>query len=192
MGVPTPTRQRMIQTAARLFQRDGYHATSWRGLVEEAGTPWGSVHHHFPGGKEELGVAAVDAGADAVTALIGHCFAQAPDPSSAIALWFTLSGELLVNSDYATGCPVATVALETSWTSPPLRAATHRAFRQWRDLIAAELRLAGTPSGEARDAAEVVLALLEGALLLARAQETDRPLRIAAGHAVAVVRSSAP
>src|SRR5437660_1001494 len=48
----------MIEAAMRLLQRNGYAATSWRGVVEEAGTPWGSAHHYFPGGKEQLTAAA--------------------------------------------------------------------------------------------------------------------------------------
>ena len=59
----------MIDTAVRLFQLHGYHATSWRGLVTASETPWGSVHHHFPGGKEELGVAAITTGGDMVASL---------------------------------------------------------------------------------------------------------------------------
>src|SRR4051794_4816372 len=112
------TRDTMVMTAARLFQRDGYHATSWRGLVKEAGTPWGSINHHFPGGKEELGVAAIAAGAPAVEALIEHCFASTAGPAEAIERWFALSAELMEAEAYRAGCPVATVALETTPHSP--------------------------------------------------------------------------
>ena len=56
----TETRDRMIEAAMSLLQRRGYRATSWRVLTQESGTPWGSVQHHFPGGKEELGVAAIE------------------------------------------------------------------------------------------------------------------------------------
>src|SRR5271165_2818167 len=101
------TRRQMIETAARMFQRDGYHATSWRSLVEEADAPWGSIHHHFPGGKSELGVAAIEAGSEGVLSLIDHCFAKATDAGRAVARWFELSGRLLTESGYSAGCPVA-------------------------------------------------------------------------------------
>jgi TetR/AcrR family transcriptional regulator, lmrAB and yxaGH operons repressor len=178
----------MIQTAARLFQRDGYTATSWRGLVDAAGTPWGSIHHHFPGGKEELGVAATDAGAEAVAALIEYCFDEDPDPASALTRWFQLSADLLVNSEYAAGCPVATVALETAATSRPMKKASCRAFNRWQELIAARLRGAGATPSDAREAAEVVLALLEGGLLLARVRATRRPMQAASRQAQSLVR----
>ena len=133
----------MILTAVRLFQRDGYHATSWRGLVKEAGTPWGSVHHHFPGGKDELAVAAVETGSQSVIALIDHCFAQQTDAASAVALWFELTRRSLVDSAYASGCPVATVALETSTTPGAVHDATQSAFTAWERCLASHFRRAG-------------------------------------------------
>jgi TetR/AcrR family transcriptional regulator, lmrAB and yxaGH operons repressor len=180
----------MIVTAARMFQRDGFHATSWRGLVEEAGTPWGSIAHHFPGGKEELGIAALEAGADAVAALIEHCFAEQPDPALAVRRWFELSAQLMTSSEYSAGCPVATVALETALTSDAMREASRAAFDRWEKVIAGELRRAGATRARAAEAAGTVLALLEGALLLSRVRQSAKPTRGAARHAEAVVRAA--
>jgi TetR/AcrR family transcriptional regulator, lmrAB and yxaGH operons repressor len=42
----------------------GRGTTSWRSLVDEAGTPWGSIRHHFPGGKDGLGLAAIEVGSE--------------------------------------------------------------------------------------------------------------------------------
>jgi TetR/AcrR family transcriptional repressor of lmrAB and yxaGH operons len=185
--VSNDSRQQMILTAVRLFQRDGYHATSWRGLVKEAGTPWGSVHHHFPGGKDELGAAAIETGSQGVLALIDHCFAQQPDAASAVALWFELSSRSLVDSAYASGCPVATVALETSTTPGPVHDATQSAFSDWERRLASHLRRAGLSRAKAADTAIVVLALLEGAMLLARVRGSIEPMRAASRRAQAVV-----
>lgn len=177
----------MIYTAARLFQRDGYHATSWRSLVEEAGTPWGSIHHHFPGGKDELGVAAVETGSKGVIALIDHCFTEQPDARRAVARWFELSGRLLVDSGYASGCPVATVALETAANPGALKEATRAAFAAWEKRLALHLRKAGASRARAADAALSVLTLLEGALLLSRTRGSLIPMRTASRHAQAIV-----
>lgn len=181
----------MITTAARLFQRDGYHATSWRGLVEEAGAPWGSIHHHFPGGKAELGVAAIEAGRDAVAAMIDYCFAQRSDVSDAAGRWFELSARLLVKSGYESGCPVATVALETLGGPKQVKDATRSAFDAWEKQLAAHLRSRGVSRDRAAEAASSVLALLEGSMLLSRVRGSDRPMRIAAQHARAIVSAAA-
>jgi TetR/AcrR family transcriptional repressor of lmrAB and yxaGH operons len=180
----------MITTAARLFQRDGYHATSWRGLVEEAEAPWGSIHHHFPGGKTELGVAAIEAGSAGVISLIDHCFAEQPDPGRAVARWFELSAKLLVDTGYESGCPVATVALETLSGPAPVRDAARAAFDAWEARLASHLRRAGVSRARAADAAASVLALLEGAMLLARVQGSERPMRVASRHAQEIVHEA--
>jgi TetR/AcrR family transcriptional regulator, lmrAB and yxaGH operons repressor len=176
----------MIVTASRLFQRDGYHATSWRSLVEEAGTPWGSIHHHFPGGKDELGAAAVEIGSDGVLALIDHCFAEQADAGKAVARWFELSARLLLASEYATGCPVATVALETAVSQGALRDATRSAFAAWETRLASHVRRAGASRARAADAAVSILALLEGGLLLSRTRGSIAPMRVTARRARAI------
>jgi len=182
----------MIITAVRLFQRDGYHATSWRGLVKEAGTPWGSVHHHFPGGKDELAAAAIETGSQGVIALIDHCFAQERDAASAVALWFELSRRSLVESAYAAGCPVATVALETTSTPGAVHDATQTAFSDWERRLASHFRRAGFSRAKATDTAIVVLALLEGAMLLSRVRGSVEPMRAASRRAQAIVAESGP
>jgi TetR/AcrR family transcriptional regulator, lmrAB and yxaGH operons repressor len=180
----------MIRTAARLFQRDGYHATSWRGLVEEAGSPWGSIHHHFPGGKTELGIAALEDGKVGVLALIDHCFAEQEDPATAVARWFELSGGRLVKTGYESGCPIATVALETLSGPDAVKNAARDAFASWESRLATHLRHAGLSRRRAADAAVSVLALLEGALLLSRVQADLRPMRIAGHQAEALISAA--
>jgi TetR/AcrR family transcriptional repressor of lmrAB and yxaGH operons len=177
----------MIMAAARLFQRDGYYATSWRGLVAEAGTPWGSIHHHFPGGKTELGVAAIEAGSAGVVALIDQCFAEQVDASKAVGRWFERSGKLLLETDYESGCPVATVALETLSGPDPVKDAARAALGAWEARLAEHLRRAGLSRARAADTATCVLALLEGALLLSRVHVSVRPMRVASRHAQAIV-----
>ncbi len=186
------TRRLMILTASRMFQRDGYHATSWRSLVEEAGAPWGSIHHHFPGGKSELGVAAIELGSDGVLALIEHCFAAEPDARRAVARWFELSGKMLIDSGYASGCPVATVALETAVSPGPVHDATRSAFDAWEKRLAAHLRRLGAKRGDAAETAVVVLTLLEGGILLSRVRGDTGPLRTAARNAVVAVAAVVP
>jgi TetR/AcrR family transcriptional repressor of lmrAB and yxaGH operons len=185
--VAVDSRQQMIVTAARLFERDGYHATSWRGLVQEAGAPWGSIHHHFPGGKTELGVAALEAGSAGVIALIDHCFAEQPDAAGAVGRWFELSARMLVDTAYESGCPVATVALETLSGPDEVKNAARAALGGWEARLASHLRGAGLSRARASDAAAGVLALMEGALLLSRVHADVRPMRVASRHAQAIV-----
>lgn len=172
----------MISTAVRLFQRDGYTSTSWRGLVEEAGTPWGSVAYHFPGGKEELGVVALGAGADLVSQTITRAFDKHDTASAAVRWWFGKAAGMLADSGYRLGCPVATVALETAHTSPALTDALSGAFGKWLVLLARCLRSKGIHETEVDGLAMTILIQLEGALVVARVLGDTQPLGTAAAH----------
>ncbi|WP_323745845.1 TetR/AcrR family transcriptional regulator [Alloalcanivorax profundimaris] len=59
MGARPKHRDNLIYTAARLFRQQGYAATGINDILREAGAPKGSFYHYFPGGKEELGAAAI-------------------------------------------------------------------------------------------------------------------------------------
>ena len=172
----------MVETASRLFQRDGYNGTSWRGLVDEAGTPWGSVHHHFPGGKEELGVAAIGFGGEEVAGLIAHCFDSQPDPASAVRESFRLSAAEMEASGYTAACPVASVALETVSGSEPMATAAVAALTAWEKLIARRLRDTGIKKRRARQLARLILTMFEGALVRSRIERSTVPLTEAGDH----------
>ena len=105
------TKARMLAAAGRLFQRQGYSATSWRAIVDEASTPWGSAHHYFPEGKEALAAEALALGDAEVSELIGACLAETSTAGDAVRAWFQSSARLMRESDFRSGCPVATVAL---------------------------------------------------------------------------------
>ena len=162
-----------------LLQRRGYRATSWRVLTQESGTPWGSVQHHFPGGKEELGVAAIELAEQSVDALIAESLTGAATPSDGIRRWFSVSGDLLSASSFDGGCPVAPVVLEMSSESAVLREACAAAFARWAGTIAAALS-DDVGAERAEHLASIVVASFEGALILARAQWDTAPLSRAA------------
>ena len=52
-------RQRLVQTALKLFASQGYHNTSIADILRESGCKRGSLYYHFSS-KEELGYATID------------------------------------------------------------------------------------------------------------------------------------
>jgi TetR/AcrR family transcriptional repressor of lmrAB and yxaGH operons len=171
------TRRRMIEAASRLFQACGYRGTSWRQLVRESGTPWGSIQHHFPGGKEELGVAAVEYGTGLLGDFLSSCFENAATPADALRTWFEASAGLLESSGYRFGCPVAAVALDADDSTTRLQQACAKAFESWCAIIERGLVKSGVPEPRARDLAVTILAAFEGALLVSRSRASIEPLR---------------
>ena len=53
------TRDRIVDASAELMRRQGYAATGVKQIVTAAQAPFGSLYHHFPGGKEQLGAEAI-------------------------------------------------------------------------------------------------------------------------------------
>lgn len=175
MARRTDTRDKMVSTAATLFQRQGIAATGWRQIVAESGTPWGSQSHHFPGGKEELAVAALTkAGAD-YERLVRHAFGS-QHPADAVRTWVDVAGGVLEATGWTDGCPVATVALERAHDGGPIGETCRSVLASWRDAIAVGLGEAGADTEQSARVATLVLASIEGALLLARAERDRRPL----------------
>ncbi len=172
------TRARLTAAAAALMQRQGYHATGLAQIVEESGAPRGSLYFHFPGGKEELAVAALrDAGATWRTR-IEAAIDGATDLGAAVVAVCALFADELAASDWQLGCPLATVALEATTASEPVRLTCAEHFAGWEASIAARLTASGVAEDPARRMATFALATIEGALMLARVERSPRPLEI--------------
>jgi TetR/AcrR family transcriptional repressor of lmrAB and yxaGH operons len=168
------TRERVVRTAAGLFRAQGYHATGLNQVLSEGNLPKGSLYFHFPGGKEQLAVESVRLAGDELCSALASTLASTPDPAQALERAVGLLGEHLAATDFREGCPVATVALDTAGHSEPIRAACAEVYSSWQSLVAGHLGLAGVQDPE--EVAMVVIAAIEGALLLARTRRDLAPL----------------
>ena len=118
--MPSATRDRIVTASAELFRRKGYTGTGLKPIAAEAGAPFGSIYHFFPGGK-------------------------ATDSPWSRRQRVQGAAETLVATDYADACPIETVALEVAFvlsramrTTEPLLAAGEAAMAQARAELAAE------------------------------------------------------
>jgi AcrR family transcriptional regulator len=186
--VAASTRDRIVQSSAELFRRQGFTGTGVKQIVAQASAPFGSLYHFFPGGKEELGEATIRWSGALYGELIGLFFTPGADPAAATHAFFDAAAETLVETDYADACPIATIALEVSSTNEALRRACADVFEEWIAATAAVLMDAGITRARARALAISMLASLEGAFVLARALRSTEPLRAAGRQAETAVR----
>jgi TetR/AcrR family transcriptional regulator, lmrAB and yxaGH operons repressor len=161
------TRADLVQTMAGLLRDQGYSATGRAQLLAESGVSNGSLYHHFPGGMQELAEAALEASGRAVAEALREALDGAPTAALGVIRFLEVA-EGPVAEEGCPGCPIAPTALESPIISPRLRAAAARCFDQWEGLIAARLRADGWPADSVAETASAALALIEGALLLAR------------------------
>jgi TetR/AcrR family transcriptional repressor of lmrAB and yxaGH operons len=183
----------MVASAAALFRRQGYAATSWREVIRHSATPWGSQAHYFPDGKEQLGVDALRLAGGHYEQLLRSALDHAAHPADAIAAWSSVAAAELERSGWADGCPVATVALETAASSDRLADACDDAFQSWRRALADAFRAVepaepGLDEAAADQLATLVLAAIEGALLLSRAARDPAPLHDVGAELAQLVR----
>lgn len=181
---------RMVEATGRLLQEQGYFATGVKQILEESGAPRGSFYFHFPGGKEELACAALEASGAAWREHIEQVVAEAPTAAVALARVCELLAERLEASAFRAGCPLATVALEAAASVDAVHEVCRDHFQRWQENIAARLVDEGMPEAGAVPLATLLLSSIEGAMMLCRAERTAEPLRQVAAALTAILASA--
>ncbi len=184
------TRQRILDVTADLFRRYGYTGTGLKQIVANANAPFGSVYHHFPGGKQQLGDEVIRRSGRMYEELVMTVFDAAADPVTGTRDIFTGAAEVLKQTDYADACPIATVALEVASSNDALRQATADIFESWIARAVERFTDAGISSRKARELAILLIEQLEGAFLLSRAMRTTEPMEVAGAAAAASVQAA--
>jgi TetR/AcrR family transcriptional repressor of lmrAB and yxaGH operons len=172
-----PSRDRLLDAAVDLLQRQGYHGTGLNELLERSEAPRGSLYHHFPGGKEQIGAEAIARAGGQVAAAVEHLLRTKPSVADAVEALAGVLAAGLETSDFERGCPVATTALEVTPRSEPIRAAAQASFESWLAPLRERLEATGFDRLEAPRRADLAIATLEGALVLARARRNADVLR---------------
>lgn len=166
----------MVQTAVRLFRRQGYASTGVQQILDVSGAPKGSLYHYFPEGKEAIGQAAVTRAGELVRETLLELAAEHASPKAFLRGYCGVMAGWMEESGYRSGCPLATTVLETTPDSPGITAAGLAAVESWIDVIASVYRRAGVPSRRARMQAQMAVASVEGALILVRLKRSKKPL----------------
>jgi TetR/AcrR family transcriptional regulator, lmrAB and yxaGH operons repressor len=176
MAKATDSKGKTLLAAAKLLRQQGYHGTALHDILTAGGSPRGSLYFHFPGGKEEIGKAALELVGEAVRQAIAQVAEKSESAESFLVRIVRAMASDLERSGYTEGCPIATTALETAAQSEVLGAATRTAFQKWELEIKRGLFRFGMSSGDADLVATMVLSQLEGALLLARTYRSLEPI----------------
>jgi len=170
---------KLVNTAARLFQRQGYSATGVSQIIKESGTPRGSFYYYFPNGKEELANETVRHTGEEIRLILEGAFANATSFSEGVdnitnkvASWFAKSG-------FTAGCPITAIHLEKTPENILLTKACQLVFASWVSTVEKYASSYGHED-KAAELAEAVIISLEGAWILARAQQSKQPFLVAA------------
>jgi AcrR family transcriptional regulator len=171
----SPARARMVQSASTLIRERGVHGTGLREVVAHSGGPRGSLGRFFPGGKTQLVTEAIDVALLELFGDLEHAIGDAETFPEAIRVIVAPWRRLLVDHDFALGCPLAATICDAA-DNDSLRTHVRESFAGWRSSVADAYSRFGAPQAEADVSATVLMAALEGALIVARAQRSIEPL----------------
>jgi TetR/AcrR family transcriptional regulator, transcriptional repressor for nem operon len=179
------TRQRVVEQSAAVFNRRGYAGTSMSELMAVTGLEKGGLYRHFAS-KQDLAAAAFD-----------YAWEHVSEPrrrglENCVTSFDKL--QLLVKNfveqpprTLAGGCPLLNTAIDSDDGNPVLRGKARGALHEWRNRIAGIVRY-GQQNRELRDAidpgavAAVIIASLEGAVMMSRLDQTREPLHAVGMH----------
>ncbi|MFC5063548.1 TetR family transcriptional regulator [Actinomycetospora atypica] len=164
------TRDDLVEATAELLRERGYSATSPARILERAGAGQGSMYHHFHG-KADLARAAMEH----VAAVMTEAVESEDDPS--LPALDRIRAFLAREWDPLLGCRIGRLVQDAEVVGDDdLRGIADRYFTHLEDWIADVLevgRAAGELRGDAdtRAAAAMVVAVVQGGFVLARAHQ---------------------
>ena len=172
------TRDRLIESARVLFHERGYHATSLAMVLERAEVNSGSLYYFFKT-KEALLAAVLDRYTELLRPLVLEpAFARSDDPIQRV--FHVLEGyrRMLIETDFAIGCPIGSLALELTATGQPVLDGIALNFSNWSAAIEGCLGDAAErldPDCDRAALSRFVLTVMEGAVVLARGHRSIEP-----------------
>jgi TetR/AcrR family transcriptional repressor of nem operon len=178
------TRRKIVEAAAPIFNKRGYEGSSLNDLMEATGLKKGGIYRHFSS-KEELAVEAFDYTWEAAwNSRLLHVDEMANGVEKLKQL---IANFVDRRSPVAGGCPILNTATDADDGNPALRAHAAKALRSWLSRLQTIVEQAREqretrPGVDPKVVATVIVASLEGALMMSRLQRNDEALRRVQSH----------
>src|SRR6202790_3102798 len=180
------TRRKIVEAAAPIFNQRGYEGSSLNDLMEATGLEKGGIYRHFTS-KEELAAEAFDYTWEAAwNARLLHV----DEKTNGIEKLKQLIANFVEHrSPVAGGCPILNTATDADDGNTVLRARVAKALRSWLSRLQviveqARERRETRPGVDARAVATLIVASLEGALMMSRLQRSGEALRRVQSHLI--------
>jgi len=174
------TRDRLVIEMTRLVQRRGFGPTSVNDVLQAAEIKKGTLYYHFAR-KDELGLAVLERAREGFLLFLDSALAS-PTPMEALERFFSAALEKHRKTGFVGGCLWGNTALEMSDTGPAYTAFVGKVFDEWICRIERVI-LSGQKAGQIRtdqsagELARLVVASIEGGIMMSRLTKQDGPLR---------------
>src|SRR5271166_1694708 len=179
-------RDALIASVTGLVRRRGVAGTGLSALLEDSGVARRTVYLNFPGGKAELVAEATRLAGAALTTVIRSAD-DGGDPAQAVQTFIDEWKMQLSATQMEAGCPIVAAILGRS-EAP----AAAEAVGEWQSILADRLVRAGADGDNARSLAALIVAAIEGAVILALATQSTAALDDVGRHLVEVIKLHLP
>jgi TetR/AcrR family transcriptional regulator, transcriptional repressor for nem operon len=195
--ITTSPRTKLLDATFQVVRAQGYAGASVDDICREAGVTKGSFFHHFKS-KDELAIAATEHW----TAVTGNLFATAPfssikNPRERVLGYIDFRASLIQGDLPDFTCLIGTLVQETFDTHPAIREACNLAILAHartveKDLADAKRVYARKAAWEPAGVALFTQAAIQGAFILAKAQNDPNAARQTITHVRNYVASLLP
>jgi TetR/AcrR family transcriptional regulator, transcriptional repressor for nem operon len=180
------TRRKIVEASAPIFNKRGYEGSSISELMEATGLKKGGIYRHFSS-KEQLAAEAFDyTWETAWNSRLQHVDEKA---SGIEKLKQLIANFVNHRSPVSGGCPILNTAIDADDGNPVLRAHVAKALRSWLSRLQAfvdeaQARAETQRGVDSQAVATLIVASLEGALMISRIQRNDEALRRVQAHLI--------
>ncbi|MEU1994194.1 TetR/AcrR family transcriptional regulator [Nocardia gamkensis] len=173
----------MITAAVESLRRRGLAGMSFTEVLADSGAARGAIYHHFPGGKAQLVTEAAALHGQQVAERLADV--SGASPRAVVEAFLNFVRPVIQESARGCGCAIAAVTVSVDDDHGELLRTAATTFASWSDQLTVALTDAGMPEADAKDLALLLIALLEGAQVLCRADSSTAAFERAARAALA-------
>jgi TetR/AcrR family transcriptional repressor of nem operon len=180
------TRERILASSAQLFNRQGYFGASLADIMRETGLEKGGIYNHFSS-KEQLALESFDYAYGLIQERVRQALSGKFNAIERLLAIVTVFQGILEDPQVAGGCPILNTAIEADDANEVLRDRARSAMDNWRTTIHRIVnkgieRQQIRPGVDADEVASILIATLEGAIMLSNLYKDPLHIQRAADH----------
>jgi len=180
------TRERILARSAQLFNRQGYYGASLSDIMRETGLEKGGIYNHFAS-KEQLALESFDYAYGLVQLSMRKALTGKLNAIDRLYAIVTVFQGIVENPDVPGGCPILNTAIEADDGNEALRSRAQSAMNNLRSTIHRIVnkgieRQEVRPGVDADEVASILIATLEGAVMLSNLYKDPIYMRRIAAH----------
>jgi len=191
MGKGEQTREMILARAAVVFNRQGYFGARLDDIRRATGLEKGGIYNHFAS-KEDLALQAFDYSVGLVRQRFALALEGKRNAVDRLLAIVSVFHDTIENPVVPGGCPLLNTAVEADDAHPELRARARATMDEWYGLVH-RIVAKGVERGELRPEADpdavatLLIATLEGAIMMSKLYADATHIRRAVAHLTAYV-----